>query len=150
MRTTTSDIITSDDITSDDTAAGTTTTRPTTGSTPGSTRSCTADAGSGTSTARRAVALLALHATGLVGAVGVPSSALAAGDAASGTLEALCLAHGGSFHVNTYDGVNLICSAPRHLGDFAAERAACDRFAGEFSRTTVIEGRASWFCHDRA
>lgn len=109
-----------------------------------------------TRTARRAVALLALHATGLVGAVGVPSSALAAEgpdtpDAtARATLEAVCVAHGGSFHVNTYDGVNLICSAPRRLGDFAAARAACDRVEGDFSHTAVIEGRASWFCHDRA
>jgi hypothetical protein len=51
---------------------------------------------------------------------------------------------------HTYDGANLICSAPRFLGGFAAAQTHCDRANGAFSRTQIIDGRASWFCHTGA
>lgn len=62
-------------------------------------------------------------------------------------LSSVCVAHGGSFHVNTVQGTNWICSAPRFLGSFNAERTICDRSGGTFDRTQVVDGRASWFCH---
>jgi hypothetical protein len=97
---------------------------------------------------RTTIRSAALVATCVVGSLAGASTVGAAdrADVAAMTLESICVAHGGSFHVNTYEGVNLICSAPRYLGDFASERAACERAAGEFSRTGVVEGRASWFC----
>jgi hypothetical protein len=77
----------------------------------------------------------------------VPSSASSNVETTSSTLERICVARVGSFHVNTYDGTNPICSAPRMLGDFAAEQTLRDRANGTFSRTQIVDGRASWFCH---
>lgn len=91
----------------------------------------------------RTIALIGAAAV----AVGGAAPASAADPVEPKALSQLCVAHGGSFHVNTYDGVNWICSAPRYLGDFAAERSICDHVDGAFSRTQVIDGRASWFCH---
>jgi hypothetical protein len=68
------------------------------------------------------------------------------GPSEQGVLETLCEAKGGSFHVNTYGGVNLLCSAPRYVGGWGAERVECDRRGGTWWNTPVYDGRGSWGC----
>jgi hypothetical protein len=99
-----------------------------------------------TRTLRRGAAAAAIATAVTIAGATTTSAAPNDAETASSTLERICVGHGGSFHVNTYSGTNLICSAPRMLGDFAAERVQCDRANGAFSHTQIIDGRASWFC----
>jgi hypothetical protein len=68
------------------------------------------------------------------------------GPSEQGVLETLCEARSGSFHVNTYGGVNLLCSATRYIGDWGAERVECDRRGGTWWTTPIYDGRGSWGC----
>ncbi|MGE4086390.1 MAG: hypothetical protein AB7H93_25680 [Vicinamibacterales bacterium] len=100
-------------------------------------------------TATAAAAALTVSATAAAASgAGPAGDAGAAAPAGAAVLERLCAARGGSFHVNTFGGTNLICSAPLALGSLTAERRGCARAAGAFEQTGVFDGRASWFCFD--
>lgn len=63
-----------------------------------------------------------------------------------GVIERQCDAHQGSFFVNAFDGLNLICSAPKFDNGAMPAQMACERIGGTF-RLIGRDQPVSWGCH---
>ena len=89
---------------------------------------------------------VAATAVALALPIGSAAAGGAAGPAEHGVIERQCEAHEGSFFVNTFDGLNLICSAPLFQADARPARMSCERMGGTF-RTIGSDEPQSWACH---